>query len=184
MANPIIELLGQRHASRAIDTKPLPESVIAELAEAARLTPSCYNKQPWRFLFLASEEGLEKGRQALGGPNKKWANRAPLLIVGYSRKEDDCVIPDGRAYHQFDLGMSVMNLMLAATHHDLVARPMAGFEPSKVKELFDLSAEEEPLVMIAIGYKSNDDSHVPDNFKEIAKQPRTRKPVEEIIKQL
>ena len=59
MANPIIDLLGQRHASRAIDTKPLPEPVIAEIAEAARLTPSCYNKQPWRFLFLTSEEGLE-----------------------------------------------------------------------------------------------------------------------------
>jgi nitroreductase len=127
---------------------------------------------------------LEKGRQALGGPNKKWANRAPLLIVGYSRKDDDCVINDGRAYHQFDLGMSVMNLMLSATHHGLVARPMAGFDPATVKKLFDLSAEDEPLIMIAVGYKSNDDSHVPDTYKEIAKQPRTRKPLEEIIKNL
>jgi len=184
MANPIIDLLNQRHASRAIDTKPLPDSVIAEITEAARLTPSCYNKQPWRFLFLTSEAGLEKGREALGGPNKKWANRAPLLVVGYSRKEDDCVINDGRAYHQFDLGMSVMNLMLSATHHDLVARPMAGFDPAKVRELFDLSEEEEPLIMIAVGYKSSDDSHVPDTYKEIAKQPRTRKTAEEIIKYL
>jgi len=184
MANPIIDLLNQRHASRAIDSKPLSDSVVAEIAEAARLTPSCYNKQPWRFLFLTSEQGLEKGRQALGSPNKKWANRAPLLIVGYSRKDDDCVINDGRAYHQFDLGMSVMNLMLSATHHDLIARPMAGFDPSKVRELFNLSAEEEPLIMIAIGYKSHDDSHVPDTYKDIAKQPRARKPVEEIIKKL
>lgn len=184
MANPIIHLLNRRHASRAIDTKPLPESVVAEIAEAARLTPSCFNKQPWRFLFLTSEEGLEKGREALSGANGKWANRAPLLIVGYSRKEDDCVIDDGRAYHQFDLGMSVMNLMLSATHHDLVARPMAGFSPAKIKELFDLSAQEEPLIMIAVGYKSSDDSHVSDAYKEIAKKPRTRKSVEEIIKSL
>ena len=184
MANPVIDLLNQRHASRAIDTRPLSETIITEIAEAARLTPSCYNKQPWRYLFLTSSEGLEKGRQALTGPNKKWANRAPLLIIGYSRKEDDCVINDGRVYHQFDLGMSAMNLMLSATHHDLVARPMAGFDPAKVKELFDLSAEEEPLIMIAIGYKSSADSHVPDAYKGIATQPRTRKPVEEIIKNL
>ncbi|MBN1655793.1 MAG: nitroreductase family protein [Deltaproteobacteria bacterium] len=184
MNNPIVDLLNKRHASRAIDTKPLAEKVVAEMAEAVRLTPSCYNKQPWRFLFLTSKEGLEKGRQALTGPNLKWASTAPLLIVGYSRKEDDCVLNDGRAYHEFDLGMSAMNLMLSATHHDLVARPMAGFDPTKVRELFGLSPEEEPLVMIAVGNKASDDSHVPDSYKQIAQQPRSRKPVEEIIKRL
>ena len=91
---------------------------------------------------------------------------------------------DGRAYHQFDLGLSVMNIMLAATHHDLVARPMAGFDPVKVREFFGLEAADQPLVALAIGYPSDDISHLPDYARAIHLQPRTRKDVAEIVKEL
>ncbi|MFH1010120.1 MAG: nitroreductase family protein [bacterium] len=184
MDNPILSLLRARKATRAISQESLPENVIAELIEAVRLTPSCYNNQPWRFLFLESPDALAKGHEALSSGNRVWASRAPLLVVGYSRRDDDCVLPDGRAYHEFDLGLSVMNLMLAATHHDLVARPMAGFEPEKIKQLFELDADAEPLVMIAIGRPSDDESHLPDRYKDMDKKPRQRKEVLEIVKRL
>ncbi len=184
MANPVVKLLQQRHATRAIQTTPLSDDAIRELCEAVRLTPSCFNKQPWHYLFLTSEQARKQGAEALAPGNRAWATRAPLLIVGYSRKTDDCLLDDGRAYHQFDLGMSTMNLMLAATHHDLVARPMAGFDPAKVAELFGLDAAAEPMIMIAVGPKSSDDSHLPDHYKKVAQQPRTRKAVEEIVETL
>jgi nitroreductase len=184
MFNPVSTLLTARHATRAIDSRPIDEELISDLAYAVRLTPSCFNKQPWRYLFLTSEESLAKGREALAPGNRVWAERAPLLIVGYSRRDDDCVLDDGRAYHQFDLGMSAMNLMLAATHHKLVARPMAGFNPVKIKELFDLADEDEPLVMIAVGYRSEDESHLAERYREIARRPRERRPVGEIVNQL
>jgi nitroreductase len=184
MDNPILTLLNARKAGRSISSEPLPESVIAELIEAVRLTPSCFNNQPWRFLFLESPEALAKGQEALSGGNRAWAPRAPLLVVGYSRREDDCVSPDGRAYYQFDLGMSAMNLMLAATHHGLVARPMSGFEPEKIKERFELGADMQPLVMIAVGRPSDDESHLPERYKEMDKKPRQRKEAGEIVKRL
>ena len=116
--------------------------------------------------------------------NRQWASRAPLLVVAYSRREDDCILPDGRAYHQFDLGMAVMNLMLAATQHGLVARPMAGFEPEKAKLLFGLAEGEDPLVMLAIGHPSPDTDHLPDYAKELDKKPRERKSASIIVKRL
>lgn len=184
MANPVLTLLNDRHASRAVDTRPLSEEQTADLAEAIRLTPSCFNNQPWRYLFLTSAEALERGRQALTGGNRAWATRAPLLLVGYTRREDDCVLDDGRVYHQFDLGLSAMNLMLAATGHGLIARPMAGFDPTVLRRSFDLGAENEPLIMIAVGYKADDESYLPERYRAREREPRTRKAVNEIIKYL
>jgi len=184
MENAVISLLSARHATRAISAEAIPDDVVAELIEAARLAPSCFNNQPWRYLFLRGGEALAKGREALAEGNRAWADRAPLLVVGYSRAEDDCQIPDGRNYHQFDLGLSAMNLMLSATAHDLVARPMAGFSPVKLRQAFDLADDEEPLVMIAVGRPSDDESHLPERYRGLGDEPRERKPADEIVKML
>jgi nitroreductase len=181
MDSTVLRLLGDRKASRAISTRPVPDDIIGELVEAVRLTPSCFNKQPWRYVFMTGEETLAKGRAALAPPNAVWASRAPLLIAGYSRKDDDCVIKDGRAYHQFDLGLSAMNLMLLATERGLTARPMAGFEPDVVRDAFGLDDENEPLVMIAVGYPDDDESYLPEGKQGLGSKPRVRKAKEEIV---
>ncbi|NLH51147.1 MAG: nitroreductase [Myxococcales bacterium] len=179
--NVVIRLLQERYATRAIAVEPFAEEIVDELSEAIRLTPSCYNNQPWRFLFCLSEAGREKAIACLSAGNAKWAGRAPLLIIGYSAEADDCANPDGRKYHQFDLGMSVMSMLLAATTRRLVARPMAGFNPAKAKELFALPESAQPLVMIAVGYPSADEDHLPEYARDLARKPRLRKAAAEIV---
>ncbi len=180
MENSVLNLLQDRLATRSIDVRPLPDPAVKQLMEAVRLTPSCFNNQPWRYLFLESEKSRSLGVEALSAGNRPWASRAPLLILGYSRKENDCVLP-GRVYHQFDLGMSAMNLMLAATYLGLVARPMAGFDPQKARELFSLSDQDEPLIMIAVGHPSKDETHLPDHYIGIGTKPRERKAAADTI---
>jgi len=184
MENSVLKLLNARWAGRAISSEPLPEKIILELIEAARLTPSCSNKQPWRFLFLESEEAKAKGIEVFYPGNRVWASRAPLIVIGYSKAADDCLMDNDRKYHQFDLGMAAMNLMLSATFHNLVARPMAGFDPVKIKEQFSLEPEDEPLVMIAIGRLSEDESHLPDHLKGKNTMPRERMEASKICKRL
>jgi nitroreductase len=174
MHNSVLELLRDRHATRSIDPLPLTREVIDDLVEAARLTPSCYNNQPWRFLFLIRPEDREAGVAALTPGNRVWAERAPLLVVGHVRREDDCISGDGRTYYQFDLGLAVMNLMLSATAHGLVARPMAGFEPPEVQRAFGLPDDAEPLVMVAVGWPATDEGHLPEALRGKGQQPRER----------
>jgi glutaredoxin-dependent peroxiredoxin len=183
MENPVLEILNNRYAGRAITGDPLDDQIMADLKEAVRLTPSCFNNQPWRFLWLTGKDALDKAAGTLAPSNRNWAERAPLLVIGYSRVEDDCAMKDGRQYHTFDLGMSVMNLLLAATTHGLAARPMAGFNPAKVKEAFGLAEDEQPLVVIAIGRPGDDESHLED-YQKLENKPRERKSIEEIIKVL
>jgi nitroreductase len=178
----VIELLRRRIAGRSLSPEPLPEAVILDLLEAARLTPSCFNKQPWRFVFMESEQARRKGFPVLSSGNQPWAGRAPLLILGYSRADNDCQLKDGRAYHQFDLGMAAMNLMLCATEHGLAARPMAGFDPDAARKIFGLDPADQPLVMIAVGRPSADESHLAEHYRGLDQKPRERKPAAEIVR--
>ncbi len=183
-ADAVVELLRRRRATRAIDSEPLPEAVIQDLIEAIRLTPSCANRQPWRFIFAESEVERERISQTFTGGNLAWAPHAALIVCGFSRAEDDCRDQDGREYHQFDLGMATMNLMLAATNHGLVARPMAGFKPELIRELYGLDPEDQPFVMVSIGWPSDSEEHVPEKYKGSESKPRVRKSADEIVRRI
>jgi nitroreductase len=170
------ELLEARSAYRAIDHRPVEKERLQAMLEAAQLSASCMNMQPWRFLVLDEGEALEKGRAALADGNY-WAKTAPVLMIGLSRADLDCSIPDGRDYFLFDLGMATQNLMLQATEFGLVARPMAGFKPDLVREAFGIPESYTILIAIAVGYKG-DLSKLKENHRKVSVAPRTRNPLE------
>jgi len=171
----LLELLHQRKASRAIKNQPLPSEIIDQLMQAAQLSASCNNNQPWRFIFLIEENALEKGRLALSRGNS-WAKPAPLLVIGLSKADLDCQLSPNRNYYLFDLGMATQLLLLQATELDLVARPMAGFSPEKIKNEFNIPEEYEPFVMVAIGYEGNIDE-LDEKAQAKSRAPRTRNPL-------
>lgn len=147
-----LELLKNRKASRAISSKEIGKDIIDGLMNAGQLTASCFNNQPWRFLFLTNEDALNKGRKALASGNA-WAKSAPLLIIGFSKPDLDCQLEDGRNYYQFDLGMAVQSIIMQAADNNLTARPMAGFSPEILKAEFNIPDEFEIYIMIAVGYE-------------------------------
>jgi nitroreductase len=42
----------ERRAYRSLDPAGITDDLINDLAESARLAPSCFNNQPWRFVFV------------------------------------------------------------------------------------------------------------------------------------
>lgn len=176
MVNNFLDILHQRKASRAIATRELNVEIIDKLMQAAQLSASCFNNQPWRFLFLTDQIALDKGRKALSKGNS-WAQTAPLLIVGFSKPDLDCQLSENRNYYLFDLGMATQLILLQATELNLIARPMAGFYPQVIREEFFIPAEFEPYVMIAVGYEGNIDELEP-NLQAKSRAPRIRNPLE------
>src|SRR5262249_58621174 len=107
------ELLARRRSPRAIDPdRPVPKAAILTLLEAARIAPSCFNEQPWRFLVFdgADRKALDAARSCLVDENA-WARRAPalLLSVASERWGKD----RGRNRHaEHDVGLASENLAL------------------------------------------------------------------------
>lgn len=142
-----------RRAFRSLEPVKISDDLIKTLAQSTRLAPSCFNNQPWRFVFVYDPAALKAMHAALSQGNE-WAHAAPLIIAAFTKKEDDCIIRD-REYHQFDLGMGVAFMILKATELGLVAHPIAGFSPKKTREILGIPDEYQVLTLIIVGKHSD-----------------------------
>lgn len=154
----IIKAINERRAYRSLKPVKITEALIRDLARCAGLSPSCFNNQPSRFVFVYEPEALKNLHAALSKGNE-WAHSASMIVVAFSKKEDDCIIKD-REYHQFDCGLAVAFLILRATELGLVAHPIAGFSPRKTKEILGIPDEYEVITLIMIGAHSEEMSPV------------------------
>lgn len=158
-----------RRAYRSLSPVEITDELIEELASSARLAPSCFNNQPWRFVFVRSPDMLGLMQDALSSGNA-WAKAASLIIAVFSREGDDCVIRD-RVYHQFDCGLGAGFLVLRATELGLVAHPIAGFSPKKTREILGIPKDYQVITLIIVGKRANELN--PDlSEKQIAREKR------------
>ncbi|MBD3261856.1 MAG: nitroreductase, partial [Candidatus Altiarchaeales archaeon] len=139
MTDHVKEAIKKRRAYRALKPFKADEKLVFDLAESASLAPSCFNNQPWRFIFVLDEDKLIQMRQVYSEGNE-WAYRASMVVAVFSKKEDDCVIKK-RQYHQFDVGLATAHLILRATELGLVAHPIAGYSPEKTREILKIPDE-------------------------------------------
>ena len=164
-----------RRAYRALGPVEITDETISELAGAARLMCSCYNNQPWRFVFARSKESLAGVREGISKGNE-WTHRASLVIAAFARREHDCLIKE-REYYLFDLGLAVGAMLLRATELGLVAHPIAGFDPDKVREALGIPGDCMLITLIIAGKKSDDlEGLAPWQAESEAKRPERLAP--------
>ena len=174
----VMEAIEARRAYRSLDPVSICENLIKDLARSAGLAPSCFNYQPWRFVFVKDPGVLKEIHGNLSKTNR-WAERASMLVAVYSRADDDCKVR-GRHYHQFDTGMATGFLMLRVTELGLVAHPFAGYKEKAVKGILGIPEEYQLIAMVAIGKKA-DVLHdlLNEDQKETESRRPERKPFEE-----
>lgn len=168
------DALLSRRSLRALAPVNIGEDTVTKLAEAAQLAPSCFNNQPWRYLFI-TDPALLKSLQPVYSNGNEWAYNASGVVIVSARKEDDCVIRD-REYYLFDTGIATGFLMLKATELGLVAHPIAGYSPRKLRALFDFHPDETIIAMVVLG--AADTGHPAEDD---AQRP-VRKPIDEFIR--
>ena len=149
------EAINKRRAYRSLKDAEITEELIRDLAECAGLSASCFNKQPWRFIFVHDREILKKMHGALSKGNE-WIHYASLIVAVFSQKDMDCKMKDGRHYYQFDTGMATAFLILRATELGLVAHPIAGFNQEKAKEILGIPDEMTLITLVNIGKHSDE----------------------------
>ena len=170
----------KRRAYRSLDTTEITEDLITDLVQCARIAPSCFNYQPWRFVCVHDEGRLKALHNALSRGNE-WARAASMIIAVYSKKEYDCVIRE-REYYLFDTGMATAFIILRATELGLVAHPIAGYSPKKVKEILKIPEDRMVITLVIVGKHSKKMSSVlSEKQKEAEKERPPRNPLEEVM---
>jgi len=131
----------------------VPDALLRELYEIAKMAPTTSNSQPARFVFVRTSEGREKLSPALSGSNRTKVMAAPVTaIIAY-----DLDFPDDmdRFYHVKGAGNWYIStdrlredtalrnsslqgawLMMAARALGLDCGPMSGFDNAKVDAAF------------------------------------------------
>jgi nitroreductase len=143
-------LIESRRAYRSLDPGHLSTEMIEKIIAQVQLTPSCFNHQPWRFVFVREPSQLDKLKTALNKGNE-WAKESDLIIAAVTQKDLDCRIPPDREYYLFDTGMAVFNLILQLTESGLVAHPIAGYQESFAKDILEIPQEYQLITLIITG---------------------------------
>jgi 3-hydroxypropanoate dehydrogenase len=161
--------------------KPVPDALLVEALDLAKMGPTAANAQPLRVLFLRSAEAKERLRPALAPGNLDKTLAAPVVaIAGYDLEFYEhlpFLFPhaDARSWFvgnqafaertAFQSGtLQVAYLLLALRAVGLDTGPMAGFDPAKVDAEFFPDGKVKSNVLINIGYG--------DDAKLFARSPR------------
>jgi YbgC/YbaW family acyl-CoA thioester hydrolase len=171
-------LIGTRRSLRAFSSRPVEPEKVERMLEAARWSPSCGNRQSWRFVVVGRDAPeLAAAEEALDAGNA-WARRAPVLIVAGASRPAGSVV-ESREYYLLDAGLALMSLLYRGVDQGLLVHPMAGWREAPLRAALGLPDEFAPMAVVAVGYAGT-----PEELDEQARKkdenPRTRKPLREI----
>ncbi len=153
----IAEVFNKRFSGRSYDaTKPVTQTQLNLLAEAARSTPSSYNEQPWRFIFCdraTNPEAYNKAFSTLVEFNQNWVKGAPVLVIIVASTKSSH--NEKRNSHaEYDTGAAAFAMMMQATYEGLMTHQMGGFDVEKLRKEFAIPADFIPLAVMTVGYPS------------------------------
>jgi nitroreductase len=180
---PVHDLIRRRRSARVYSTQDISPSEINTILEAASWAPSSMNEQPWQYKYAhKGSHGFNQILDCLMEGNRKWAKDAPILMISiaqtrFSRNQRTNI------WAAHDVGMANSNLLIQAVSMDIFGRVMGGFHKDQLKELFHLNEDQDPICVIALGYREDPDKlDAEATAKEYS--PRSRFKVEDFVQKL
>ena len=93
-----------------------------------------------------------------------------MYVIASILHDEEWVLSVGKHHGDIDFAFAVEHLCLAATEQGLATCWVCNFDAALCKQLFGLPANEEPAVVIPLGYTADDI------------KPKNRKTIEEIVR--
>jgi len=160
------EILNKRRSIRSYKNKPLPEDKLLKVLEAARLSQSAINRQPWRFIIIQNESNKKKIAEICKG--KKWVAEASVVLAGIA-VNTDYRMGNGRPASDIDLSIALTQISLAAVDQGLGTCWIGSFKYDEAMEYLKIPKDNILVGFMTLGYPNESPA------------PKSRKPMEEII---
>ncbi len=163
------QLFHQARSHNGWKSEPLPEGLIREIYDLAKMGPTAANSSPARFVFVTSAEAKEKLASVSSGNNEaKIKTASATVIVGYDLDFPptlaklfphmpvmQTLFEDPAVREQVAFRNSTLQgayLMMAARSLGLDCGPMSGFDNGKVDALFFAGTRIKSNFICSIGY--------------------------------
>jgi nitroreductase len=148
-------------AVRSYQDKPVPDDVVRHIVEAAHLTASSMNLQPWHFVVVQDPNLLKQlGTAVKTGP---YIAQAPLAVAVAYEKESRFGVSDA--------SRAIQDMMLAAWE-DGVGSNWTGFGGLEdAQKLLNIPDAFDLLAVIPFGYPA----------QQVGRGKKQRKPLGEVV---
>jgi nitroreductase len=170
-----MELFNKRASCRKFESTPVPKDVIMECLEAARLSPSYHNIQPWNFIVIDEPEKIKEVADILVDPEAKINRFAYDVPVFVAITTEVCPIPGHEeerkyTYAEFDCALATYSFCLAATEKELGTCMIGWYDQDKLKKCLAVPEDKSLPIIVAVGYPV---------YKE--PRPKMRRPLEDMV---
>jgi len=146
-------------AVREYQDKPVPPETVRRIVEAARLTGSSMNRQPWHFIVVQNRDSLRQlGALAKTGP---YIAQAALAIVVAIQRTPFSVSDGSRA---------IQSMTLTAWSEGVASNWVGFMGLTEIKPLLGIPDDLDVLAIIPFGYPA----------KPVGKGQKNRKPLSEV----
>ncbi len=147
-------------ATRSYRQDPIPENVVRKILQAARLTGSSMNRQPWHFIVVDQREDLEKlGALASTGPYIAEAGMAVAVAIEDTR------------YAVSDASRAIQSMILTAWSEGVSSNWVGFFGLEEAADFLGIPDSLDLLALVPFGYTDRDE----------VQGEKDRKPFEEIV---
>lgn len=175
--NGLTNLLEKRWSRRSFSEEKLDKQDILAIFEAGKEIASCFNEQPWYFIFAHKDDAHYKELfDSLTEMNQSWVKTGAYLGVAFGKKS---FTKTGKVNpHYFhDVGAFMAVASLKATELGLFMHQMAGFSAGSIKNSFKTPDDYEPITMFVIG-KPGDANQLPKELQEKENPESERKGID------
>ncbi|MDD2649079.1 MAG: nitroreductase family protein [Eubacteriales bacterium] len=153
------ELVKTRESCRDYSPRQVEREKLDRALGAALAAPSACNGQPWRYTVVIGEEKRAELLPLIGGTSmNKFARNAPVLIVVEQTATSVSASLGGKHvgedFRPFDIGMSVMQLCLAASAEGLSTCIIGMLKIAEIKKLYSMKGA--PCLAVALGYAAEE----------------------------
>ncbi|HME43133.1 MAG TPA: nitroreductase family protein [Syntrophorhabdales bacterium] len=155
----LLTAIQERRSVRKYKSKPVPEKILDEILDAARLSPSWNNTQVWRFIVVKDQEIRARLSETMGPTNPARAAflDAPMVICaaaqrgssGYYKGESTTNKGD---WFMYDVAIAMEHLVLAAWQFGLGTVHVGLFDASKAEEILKIPEGYSIVSMTPLGY--------------------------------
>ena len=154
------ELARMRESCRNYTGEPVPREKLLAILDAARMSPSACNSQPWSFVVADTPDAARRAAACVqvDGSNK-FTDHAPAFLivleepVQLSPRIADKI--DSQNFAQIDLGLITAHICLAAADLGLGTCIMGIFDEEKTKAYFQIPAEKRVRLILSVGYSAD-----------------------------
>ena len=171
-----MEIANVRQSCRAYnETRSVEREKLDAILEAARLSPSACNGQPYHFTVCTGDTAREAAKATQGMGMNKFASQAPILIVvseqPYVKSAAMGAKVKNNDYRSIDIGIAAAYLTAEAAAQGLGTCILGWFDDSKLRALCGLDM---PVrLVITLGYPKDD-----------TLRPKKRKDMSELVTEI